>query len=140
MGRGFFLRETATFERYGLDLSSETIELARRVCPEALRARHILLLGTSRDTLPSLLADVDHVDIFFHDSDHSYANMTWEFETAWPKVGPDGLLVSDDVLANTAFFDFCRKASLNCLTVFNLGVGRRSGCQPAMRTARWAQP
>ena len=95
------------------------------IVPDVLRARHSLLLGQSRDTLPSLLADVDHVDVFFHDSDHSYANMIWEFETVWPKVAADGLLVSDDVLANSSFFDFCRKKSLKCMNVFNLGAARR---------------
>jgi len=52
--------------------------------------------------------------------------MIWEFENAWPRIGPMGLLVSDDVLANEAFADFCRKESLASATVFNLGVACRS--------------
>lgn len=92
--------------------------------PEGLRARHTLLTGRSCDTLPPLLADLARVDLFLHDSDHSYENMTWELETAWSKVMPCGLLVADDVLANTAFFDFCRRVGLPYRHVFNLGVAR----------------
>jgi predicted O-methyltransferase YrrM len=102
------------------------------IVPESLRARHTLLLGRSRDRLPALLAGLDRVDIFLHDSDHSYENMMWEFEAAWPKVRDGGLLVSDDVLANTAFVDFCRNESLEHERVFNLGIARRS----QMRRAR----
>ena len=92
--------------------------------PEGLRVRHTLLTGRSRDALPPLLAGLERVDLFLHDSDHSYENMTWELETAWPKVGPSGLLVADDVLANTAFFDFGHRAGLAHRHVFNLGAAR----------------
>jgi len=94
------------------------------IVPDRLRARQTLLLGKSSDHLPLLLTKLDHVDIFLHDSDHSYENMTWEFETAWPKVKAGGLLLSDDVLANTSFFDFCLKESAAHTHVFNLGVAR----------------
>ena len=43
--------------------------------------------------------------LFFHDSDHSYENMTFEFEWAWDHLNVD-FLVSDDVSENTAFSDF----------------------------------
>ena len=94
------------------------------IVPDWLRNRHTLLLGRSSDHLPTLLAKLDRVDIFLHDSDHSYQNMMWELETVWPKVKQGGLLVSDDVLANSSFFDFCRKESLISTHVFNLGVAR----------------
>lgn len=95
------------------------------VVPERLRQRHTLLSGKSSVHLPPLLAKLDSVDMFFHDSDHSYENMMWEFETAWPKVGVNGgLLISDDILANRSFDDFCQKAGLHKASVFNLGVAR----------------
>lgn len=92
------------------------------IVPDELRLRHTLLLGRSSDHLPSLLAGLEEVDIFFHDSDHSYDNMMWEFESVWPKVKPRGLLASDDVMANNSFFDFCRRLGLRHINVFNLGV------------------
>lgn len=92
------------------------------IVPDALRARHTLLLGKSSEHLPPLLAQLDGVDIFYHDSDHSYENMMWEFETAWPKIKEGGVLISDDVLDNRSFFDFCRKVGLRQTNVFNLGA------------------
>jgi predicted O-methyltransferase YrrM len=103
------------------------------IVPDSLRGRHTLLLGKSRDLLPGVLDDAHPIDIFMHDSDHSYENMCWEFETAWPNVKPGGLLISDDVLANASFFDFCRREALSFTNVFNLGVARRGtpGASPA---------
>ena len=34
--------------------------------------------------------------------------MTFEFETAWPALRRGGVLVADNIDANTAFFDFSR--------------------------------
>lgn len=96
------------------------------VVPSALRARHTLLLGKSSEQLPPLLDRSKTIDIFQHDSDHSYENMTWEFQTAWPVIKPGGLLISDDVLDNTSFFDFCRSKEAACLNVFNLGVAPKT--------------
>jgi len=94
------------------------------IVPDSLRAWHTVLLGKSTDHLPPLLAKLEAIDIFLHDSDHSYENMMWEFETGWPAIKPGGLLLSDDVLNNTSFFDFCRKKGLRRANVFNLGVAR----------------
>lgn len=96
------------------------------IVPDELRGRQTALLGSSKDHLPPLLEKLDRVDMFYHDSDHSYDYMTWEFETVWPKLkSSDGLLMSDDVLANNSFFDFCKKIGLTHLNVFNLGAARR---------------
>ncbi len=95
------------------------------IVPDALRSRHVLVLGDAREKLSEALAVADAVDMFLHDSDHSAAHMAWEFETAWTALAPDGLLVSDDVLANDAFSEFCRRRSLPSRRVFNLGVARR---------------
>ena len=92
------------------------------VVPASLRTRHTLLLGKSSEQLPLLLAKLNRVNMFYYDSDHSYENMTWEFETAWPKIKKGGVLISDDVLDNPSFFDFCRKAGLRQTNVFNLGA------------------
>ena len=58
--------------------------------------------------LPALLAEVGEIDLFFHDSLHTYANMSWEFEVAWPALRDGGLLVSDDVFWSSAFRRFAR--------------------------------
>lgn len=95
------------------------------IIPDALRARHRLLLGPSREQLPPLLSDLSKIDIFLHDSDHSYENMIWEFETALKAMPKSGLLLSDDVLDNSSFFDFCKQSGFMYENVFNLGAARQ---------------
>lgn len=43
--------------------------------------------------------------LFFHDSDHSYENMTFEFDFAWNVLLVE-TIISDDIDGNTAFEDF----------------------------------
>jgi predicted O-methyltransferase YrrM len=76
------------------------------VVPDDLRDRWELTLGPSNPLLVQLLERLGHVDVFFHDSDHSYENMIWEYRTAWPHVRPGGMLLSDDIHWNRAFPEF----------------------------------
>jgi predicted O-methyltransferase YrrM len=76
--------------------------------PEELTDRWSLTLADVRDALPSLLDELGGVDVFFHDSDHTYEHMMWEYASAWRYLTHGGLLVSDDVSWNTAFRDFAR--------------------------------
>lgn len=43
--------------------------------------------------------------IFFHDSDHSYENMKFEYNWAWNVLNCESL-ISDDINANNAFIEF----------------------------------
>jgi predicted O-methyltransferase YrrM len=74
--------------------------------PPALRARWTLILGDVREELPPLLRRLGSIDLFFHDSDHRYTHMMWEYSTVWPHLAPGGLLVSDDISLHTALWDF----------------------------------
>jgi predicted O-methyltransferase YrrM len=69
---------------------------ARRPGPEFGRAMH--LLGP--------------IDLFLHDSDHSYGWMELEFRTAWEKISPGGILAADDIDWSYAFIDFSRRVGL----------------------------
>jgi predicted O-methyltransferase YrrM len=55
------------------------------------------------DRLPS------SIDMFLHDSSHSYRHMLWEFRQFWPRLRDGGLLVSHDVQMNAAFPEFVTK-------------------------------
>ena len=77
--------------------------------PQELRGRWKLTLGDSKEELPKLLKELGKVDIFYHDSDHSYQAMMNEFETVWPFIPEGGVLLSDDVKGNNAFHDFVKK-------------------------------
>ena len=80
--------------------------------PEDLRGRWHLIMGESKKLLPDLLTDLKQIDLFFHDSDHSYENMSWEFEQGWPFVRSGGLLAADDINYDSAFKDFCSRRKL----------------------------
>ncbi|MCH8194533.1 MAG: class I SAM-dependent methyltransferase [Chloroflexi bacterium] len=81
------------------------------LAPEELRDRWTLIIGDARAELMPLLAKVQQVDIFYHDSDHTYQHMMWEYTSVWPHLPPGGLLVSDDIGWNTAAWDFSRAMS-----------------------------
>jgi predicted O-methyltransferase YrrM len=77
--------------------------------PQDLRRIWTLQRGASRRHLPRLLERLGGIDLFIHDSLHTYANMTWEFQAAWPYLRPGGVLISDDVGDHSAFSDFASK-------------------------------
>lgn len=74
--------------------------------PDELRHRWELTLGDAKEELPAILARLEEVDCFYHDSDHSHEHMTWEFTTAHPHVRPGWLVLSDDVTNNSAWDEF----------------------------------
>lgn len=94
------------------------------------RALWSLIIGDSRQELPRLLDRLGRIDLFHHDSLHTYEHMTWEFETAFPHLNPGGALSSDDV--NTVlslrhplqrpFPDFCSRHGWKSETVRNFGL------------------
>jgi predicted O-methyltransferase YrrM len=76
------------------------------VIPGQLRSKWNLHLGLSSEILPNVLSEVGQIDMFIHDSEHSYRNMLFEYRTAWPSIREGGVLLSDDVSWNRAFHDF----------------------------------
>jgi predicted O-methyltransferase YrrM len=80
--------------------------------PENLRDRWTLILGKSMDQLPRLCQRLGTVDFFFHDSEHTYQNMIWEYRTVWPRIRLGGALASHDVDWNSAFADFAQANNL----------------------------
>ena len=81
--------------------------------PNLLKKHWTFISKKSSEVLPSLLNRVRKVDIFLHDSLHTYKNMMYEFETVWPYIARRGILLSDDITFNTAFQDFCQKHYLH---------------------------
>lgn len=77
--------------------------------PKKLRGRWKLILGKSQEKLPSLIKKLKFVDVFFHDSEHSYVCQMFEFNQVWGKLTRGGLMFSHDITWNNAFFDFARK-------------------------------
>jgi predicted O-methyltransferase YrrM len=107
-------------------------ELTGYIIPPELRSRWRLILGDSHVELPPLLEGWHPIDAFFHDSDHSAQTMTWEYQTAWPHIRPNGLLLSDDISRNKAFSTFAREVGGPTLRWF----GGRSKCGAIRKTPR----
>lgn len=84
------------------------------IVPERHRDEWDLRLGESRTLLPELLTSLRTVDIFIHDSEHTYDNMMFEYRTAWPHIRKGGLLVSHDVSSDSGPFpDFADEKGIN---------------------------
>jgi predicted O-methyltransferase YrrM len=77
--------------------------------PEPLRERWTLRLGRSQDELRPLLDGLGSIDVFMHDSEHSFECMWFEFTSAWPVLREGGVLVSDDVNSTPAFPRFAQQ-------------------------------
>jgi len=97
-----------TFSQFGANAGLPEGVSPGFLVPDVLRSRWTLILGDVRDELDPLLRKLGRIDLFFHDSHHSYSHMTWEFATVWSKLAPEGLLVADDISWNAAFWDFAR--------------------------------
>jgi len=91
------------------------------VVPQELWHRWQLILRDSREVLPGVLKENRQIDIFIHDSEHSYETMIFEYRTAWPHIKQGGLLISDDIDWNTAFLDFSKEISVNAITTGGMG-------------------
>lgn len=63
-------------------------------------------IGTRSD-FSDLVERLDKVDLFYHDSDHTYDHQLFEYSTVWEKMPRGGILVSDDINWSYAFLDFC---------------------------------
>jgi len=53
------------------------------------------------------------IDIYFHDSDHSYLNQLFEYQSVWPHIADGGWFLSDDVDCSHAWMDFTRTQGLH---------------------------
>jgi predicted O-methyltransferase YrrM len=97
---------------YSIDVPSERLPPGKApgwIVDGALRHRWTLRIGPSSELLAPLLSELRSIDVFLHDSLHTYDNMLFEYRAAWPFLKTSGLLLSHDVGRNTAFFDFARE-------------------------------
>lgn len=76
--------------------------------PQELRKDWVLKLGPSSKILTTLEPETQ-VDMFFHDSEHSFENMTFEFEWAYSHISRGRIIVSDDIECNAAYYQFIQR-------------------------------
>jgi predicted O-methyltransferase YrrM len=70
-----------------------------------MNGRHTLILEDARTALPKLVRDLPKIDLFFHDDLHTPDHMLWEYRMVWPRLGANGVMLSDD--ANFGWVRFC---------------------------------
>lgn len=87
--------------------------------PASLRSRWTLIFGPGVREMRRILGTVGSIDIFIHDSAHTYLNQLAEYRIALTAMTTGGILVSDDV-GNNALLE----------------VSEQFGCQPIVTTQR----
>jgi len=92
------------------------------IVPINLRKRWELRFGDSRKLLHPLLKDLGNIDIFLHDSLHTYDHMSYEYGTVWTFLNIDGLLISHDIQMNAAFKKFAQKKK-GKIKILNYNIG-----------------
>jgi len=92
-----------------LMLPWQTREKIGQGIPSNLKKRHTLIIGNSLVELEKFLKENLLIDIFMHDSEHTYSHMIKEFSIAWTMIKKEGFLLSDDVARNDAFLDFAER-------------------------------
>lgn len=70
-----------------------------------------VVIGDTTATLPQTL-EGRQVDVFIHDSLHTYEHERFELETAVAHAGERLLLISDNAHATTALADLCRELAI----------------------------
>lgn len=79
--------------------------------PEELRFRWQLYRGTSKRVLPEVLPQLGRVDVFIHDSLHTYRNVMRELEIVFPLLARPSVVLVDDVDGNRAFSDWVERVT-----------------------------
>ena len=96
------------------------------VVPNRLKQRWKLIFGDSKVLLSKVLSEHSEIDIFLHDSYHTYDFMTFEFKLAWKYLSDKGILLSHDINVNDAFEDFKKEVNPAYTTTFGiLGAMRK---------------
>jgi predicted O-methyltransferase YrrM len=109
-------------------LAMHSAGLVGGLVPAELRGPWYYHWGSSRRVLPALLRSLDgELDVFIHDSDHSYAAMRWELEAAWPALRAGGWLLADDVHHHGAFADVAAALGLEAVYVEQPAKRGRTG-------------
>jgi predicted O-methyltransferase YrrM len=127
------LQENGTGQLYSIDLPNDPDQPSQDFfVRDVVKGRWQLIIGDAKVELPKLLSRLNRIDLFFHDSLHSFDHMLWEYSTAFKHFSPGGVLSSHDVLTllpfeRNAFHVFCKQHRLRYQVFRNLGIALCSG-------------
>ena len=110
---------------YSIDSAADRSHLGCLV-PIALRDRIKLRYGNSLALIPEIAGEAGAIDFFLHDSLHTYAHMTEEYELFYRHMAKSGgVICSHDILMSNAWGHFIKRYQLkNWGVVKNLGICR----------------
>jgi predicted O-methyltransferase YrrM len=80
--------------------------------PSNLKSNLEHIKGTSTERLVGVLDSLTRLDVFFHDSDHSYQNVMFELNSVWPKIRKNPLILIDNYDWSNAAKDFAKEKNL----------------------------
>ena len=89
----------------GVLFSTEISSNVGRLAPQRLKKRRRFIVSTPSTVLSTALKQSGRLDIFMHDSDHSYNGMRYEFELVKNRMRHNGVILSDDIQSNSAFME-----------------------------------
>jgi len=76
------------------------------IIPSELKSHWDLTIGKSQRQFPQLVTELEGLDLFIHDSEHSHPCMMFEYELAYEWLENKGVILSDDISWNDAFSVF----------------------------------
>lgn len=82
------------------------------VIPDELKSNFKFVKGTSAEKMREVLENIEELDIFFHDSDHTYNNIMFELNSIMPKLSRNYIILVDNYDWTEAPMDFAREKNL----------------------------
>lgn len=112
------LRENASGWLHSIDVSSDVGRLLTKDEKECWDL-HVLDVGSLGKSLTAAFTKLPRLDLFIHDSDHSYRWMRREYELAARQLVSGAWLTSDDADSSYAFAEFCCRRHLRPTYLFD---------------------
>jgi predicted O-methyltransferase YrrM len=93
--------------------------------PNNLRDRWSLRLGDASEILVPWLNELEGIDLFLHDSEHTVRHMLYEYEAAYPYLRTDGVIATHDVLLSNIFQSFANRKNMDVEKIINTGISMK---------------
>lgn len=85
---------------------------------ENLKNRWTLIRGDSHKEIPKI---VKEINLYIHDSEHSFDFIQKEISLVWEKISKNGIILADDLDWSNGFFGFCIEKKLYPLIITDNG-------------------
>lgn len=100
----------------------------------ALKERWTFIRGDSLEEVPKI---TEKIDLYNHDSDHSFDFIKSEMELVWSKLSDKAIIMADDLDWSNGFYSFCVEKKLYPLVITDNG---KSGLRARTGIAKLDHP